>query len=356
MKYFVLVIALACCVGAATVAAQTLRQEADGAHVLLGCAVNAAYLGEAAYTTAVAREFNMLEPEDAMKWEVVHPEAHRFDFGPGDRIVSFAEAHAMKVRGHTLVWHKQLPPWLSDKGHAATDLFELLHEHIRQVVTHYRGRVFAWDVANEAFDENGRLRSTLWLDRPGIGLQERGTAYIEQAFRWAREADPDALLFYNDAEAEEVNVKSDAIYAMVRDFRSRGVPIDGVGMQMHVTVNGVNVKSIRENLERFTALGVQVHITEMDVALQVAASGAASASDLERQAQVYEEITQACLAFKGCTALEAWGVTDKYSWIGHHSAGKQGAALLLDRSYHAKPAYYAVGRALAKARRARTLP
>jgi len=143
---------------------------------------------------------------------------------------------------------------------------------------------------------------------------------------------------------------------MVRDFRSRGVPIDGIGMQMHVSGSGVNVKSIRANIERFTALGLQVHITEMDVALPVGANGlAASASDLERQAQVYAAFAEACLAFQGCTALQTWGVTDKYSWIGHHSAGKQGAALLLDRSYHPKPAYYAVQRALAAASRARTL-
>src|SRR5208282_6630250 len=176
----------------------------------------------------------------------------------------------------------------------------------------------------------GRLRSTIWRDQPGIGMTEDTAAsfelratnnpvrsklaarssrqgYIERCFRWAHEADPQALLFYNEAEAEVVNPKSDAIYAMVRDFRQRGVPIAGVGFQMHIANLRADVASISDNIKRFTALGVQVHITEMDVALPVDPNGNASPEDLQRQADIYRQIAGACLAHRGCTAIQTWG-------------------------------------------------
>jgi endo-1,4-beta-xylanase len=178
-------------------------------------------------------------------------------------------------------------------------------------------------------------------------LAGSGSSYIERCFRWTHEADPQALLFYNEAEAEAVNPKSDAIYAMVRDFRERGVPIDGVGLQMHIANLHADLASISTNIKRFTALGVQVHITEMDVALPVNADGDARPEDLQKQAELYREIAAACLSHPGCTAIQTWGFTDKYSWIGSHSKHTQGAALLFDRNYGAKPAHAALRNALA---------
>jgi endo-1,4-beta-xylanase len=324
--------------------------------MLIGTAVRPAQLSETAYASTLAREFNMLEPEDALKWEVVHPEMQRFDFSQADQVVDFAARHGMRVRGHTLVWHRQNPKWLTEGNYTSGELAEILEKHIKTVVGHYRGRIFAWDVVNEAFDElhPGQLRSTIWRDQPGIGLAGNGRAstyeqtysYIERCFRWAHEADPQALLFYNEAEAEALNPKSDAIYAMVRDFRLRGVPIDGIGFQMHISNLRVDVASISANIKRFTALGVQVHITEMDVALPVNASGDARSEDLQLQADIYREIASACLSHPGCSAIQTWGFTDKYSWIGSHSKQAQGAALLFDRNYRAKPAYAALREAL----------
>jgi endo-1,4-beta-xylanase len=259
----------------------------------------------------------------------------------------------MTVRGHTLVWHHQNPKWLTDGKFTSSELAQILEQHIKTVVGHYRGKIFAWDVVNEAFDElhPGELRSTIWRDQPGIGLAENGYTYIERCFRWAHEADPQALLFYNEAEAEVVNPKSDAIYAMVRDFRQRGVPIDGVGFQMHVANLRADVASISANIKRFTGLGVQVQITEMDVALPVDAQGNARPEDLQLQADIYRQIASACLSHPGCTAIQTWGFTDKYSWIGSHSKQTQGAALLFDRNYQAKPAYDALRNALELGRR-----
>jgi len=217
--------------------AQTLREAAMPSGVLVGTAVRPEQLSEPAYAGTLAREFNMLEPEDVMKWETIHPAPETFDFTRGDRLVTFAISHQMKVRGHTLTWHQQNPSWLVDGRHTPDELARILEQHIKAVVGHYRGKVFAWDVVNEAFDEGrnaGKLRSTLWYDRPGIGRAGEGSSYIEDCFRWAHAADPDALLFYNDVEAEVMNAKSDAIYVMVKDFRHRGVPIDGVAVVMVV--------------------------------------------------------------------------------------------------------------------------
>jgi endo-1,4-beta-xylanase len=308
--------------------------------------VRPAQLSEAAYASTLAREFNMVEPEDALKWEVVHPEPQAFDFSQADQIMDFAARHGMKVRGHTLVWHRQNPKWLTERKYSSAELAAILERHIKTVVGRYRGKIFAWDVVNEAFDElqPGELRSTIWRDQPGIetAASRRDYSYIARCLRWAHEADPKALLFYNEAEAETVNPKSDAIYAMVRDFRERGVPIDGVGLQMHIANLRADVASISANIKRFTALGVQVHITEMDVALLVDGGGNARAEDLERQADIYREIAAACRSHAGCTAIQTWGFTDKYSWIGSHSKHTQGAALPFDQNYRAKPAYYAL--------------
>jgi endo-1,4-beta-xylanase len=280
-----------------------------------------------------------------MKWFVLRPDRATFDFRQGDEVVRFAQAHQMKVRGHCLVWGRYNPDWLT-QGHFTTqELSRLLREHILRVMKHYKGRVFAWDVVNEALDENGNVRDSLWYNQPGIGLTGTGTDYIEQVFRWAHKADPRALLFYNEAEGEGRNRKSDAIYAMVKDFKSRGVPIDGVGLQLHVPTIDADmpaiIAEISSNIARLTALGLQVHITELDVSLPVVNSQP-RAEDLGRQAEVYRGIVRACLNNAGCTAIQTWGFTDKYSWIGSHSHGARGQALPFDRAYQPKSAYSAL--------------
>jgi len=323
----------------------SLREAAQRSGMLVGAAARPQQLTEAAYAATLAHEFNMLEPEDALKWEGLRPDSQSFDFSQADRLVDFAAQHGMKVRGHTLVWHQQNPPWLTEGQFTPDQLAALLETHIKTVVGHYRGKVFAWDVANEAFDEQprlGQLRATIWYGRPGIGLAGNGTAYLERCFRWAHHADPQALLFYNEAEAEALGPKSDAIYAMVQDFRKRGMPIDGVGFQMHISNLLPDITSFSANLGRFTALGVQVHITEMDVSLPVDANGNASAEDLQRQADMYRQIAAACLAHRGCTAIQTWEFTDKYSWIVWQSKGTRGAGLLFDQNYRPKPAYRAL--------------
>jgi endo-1,4-beta-xylanase len=327
---------------------QTLREAANSCGILVSTAVRPSLLSEAAYSETLAREFNMVEAEDAMKWWGIRQVAGTFDFHDGDEIVRYAQAHGMKVRGHCLVWDHQNPEWLTQGHFTPQQLSQMLHEHITTVMKHYPGQVFAWDVVNEAIDENGRFKDSIWYNQPGIGLSDKNSAYVEQAFRWAHEADPQALLFYNEAEAEGLGRKSDAVYAMVKDFKQRGVPIDGVGLQMHISQLDFDTAAVAANIGRLTALGVQVHITELDVSLTVDSTGAATKDDLAKQAAVYRGIAHACLQSPGCTAIQTWGFTDKWSWIGSHSHGTRGAALPFDRTYKPKPAYEAMIEELSK--------
>jgi endo-1,4-beta-xylanase len=334
----------------AAIPESTLREAADQAGLLVGTAARPYLFSEPAYSETLAREFNMVEPEDAMKWSVVRETEGEFDFRPGDQIVRFAQAHGMKVRGHCLVWDHGNPEWLTKSSVTPDQFSRLLREHITTEMKHYAGQVFAWDVVNEALDENGRAKDSIWYNHPGIGFAGQGTAYIEQALRWAHEADPKALLFYNDAEAEGLNRKSDAIYAMVRDFKNRGVPIDGVGLQMHISRLDFDTSSVGANIKRLTGLGLQVHITELDVSLPVLPGGEFRADDLRRQAEIYRGAVRACVQNPGCTAIQTWGFTDNYSWVGSHSHGTQGGALPFDRSYQPKPAYRALLKEVSAAR------
>jgi len=322
----------------------TLRSAGDRAHLLIGAAVRPSLFTEAPYSATLAREFNMIEAEDAMKWSVVRRE-RGFDFREGDEVVRFARAHGMKVRGHCLVWDHDNPQWLTEGRFTPAKLSELLHEHIAIVMKHYAGEVFAWDVVNEALNEKGDAKDSIWYNAPGIGMSGKGTAYVEQAFRWAHEAEPHALLFYNEAEGEGLNVKSDAVYRMVKGFKQRGVPIDGVGLQMHITPE-FDTNAFAANIDRLTMLRLQVHITELDVSLPLGPDGMATGADLKLQADVYSSVLKACLEHTGCTAFQTWGLTDKWSWIGSHSHGTRGAGLFFDPSYKPKPAYDAVLSAL----------
>jgi endo-1,4-beta-xylanase len=313
----------------------SLRELADRRGITIGAAVSASPLrGEPAYADALIRECNILATENAMKFGPIHPQPDRYSFDDADAIVDFAETHDMLVRGHTLVWHNQLPAWVEEGEWTREELTQVLHDHIATVVGRYRGRVHAWDVVNEAVDGGG-LRDTVWL-------RTIGPKYVELAFRWAHEADPDALLFYNDYGGEGMNRKSDAIYELVEDLVERGVPVHGVGLQMHVVVGQApRPDDVQENMARLADLGLQVHITELDVRIR----GDPTELELEAQAGTYREIMETCLGASNCTAFVMWGLTDRHSWIPYFFSG-WGSALILDGAYQPKPAYEALQEAL----------
>ena len=333
-KILSLIVLAICC------PAQTLRQAASERHIKIGTAAGYRFLSETDYADVLAREYNQLEPENDMKWAAIHPAQKTYAFRNGDGLVSFAQDHDMAVRGHTLLWSKYNPRWLTDGNFTSDQLSAILQDHIATVVGHYAGKVYAWDVVNEAFNADGTLRDSIWRNQPGIGVDNATTAYIEKALRWTLAADPKTLLFYNDYDAEVINAKSDAIYAMVKDFKSRGVPIDGVGLQLHLSLKGVSLSGLEANIKRLTDLGVQVQFTELDVRLPLT-NGVASPADLEAQNKIYGDLISVCLKYPPCTAIQTWGFTDKHSWIPGSHPGF-GTALPFDAAYEPKPSYTAI--------------
>jgi len=279
------------------------------------------------YSDTLAREFDYVTTGNTLKWGVVQAvDPETWDFSQADAIVAFAEAHHQAIKGHTLVWHQQLPPFVD--GTLSADLLrQYLRANIHREVGRYRGRLYAWDVVNEAIAENGSgLRDTVFSEK-------LGPDFIAWAFREAHRADPHAKLFYNDFNAETVNAKSNAIYALVKGLLAAGVPIDGVGFQMHFdAATAPSTGDMVTNLARFTALGLDVNISELDVT--VASLSVSEAEKLAVQAQVYHRVTAACLQVPRCGAVTTWGFTDKYSWRAPDEA------LELDTQYQKKPAYF----------------
>jgi endo-1,4-beta-xylanase len=336
-------------VGAGVRAADTadrtpLRDLAAARCLRIGAAVASRPLAnEPAYRDTLAREFSSVTCENVMKPSFVQPAAGTFDFQAPDAIFAFAAANAMTVRGHTLVWHQQNPAWLERVAATGADAAGALRDHIFGVVRHYRQDgpvpVPVWDVVNEALTDNGLVRDTLWSRALGPG-------YLADAFRWAHEADPDARLFYNDYGAEGMGRKANAVHAMLRDLMRDGVPIHGVGLQMHVGIGpgqSPTPTEVAANIARLRALDLEVHITEMDVKLQTGTGS--DESRLADQAQVYAETLATCLG-AGVTSFTCWGFTDAHSWIPGFT-GKPDGALPFDAAYQPKPAYHALARVLA---------
>jgi endo-1,4-beta-xylanase len=288
----------------------------------------------ATYQATASSEFNILTPENQMKWDTIHPQQNTFNFAPGDRHVQFAQANGMRVHGHNLVWHSQNPNWLQNGNWTPSSLTSVLNNHIDTVVGHYRGQIAIWDVVNEAFDDDGTPRDaneSVWVRTFG------NQSYIEQAFRRAHMDDPNAALVYNDFNIETVNAKSNAVFAMSQDFKNRGVPINGIGFQMHLTSSGIDLNSLASNMQRFANLGLNIYITEMDVRYPTPIS----ASNRTAQATIYQNVLDRCLVQPACKAFQMWGFTDKYSWVPGTFPG-QGDALIFDANYNAKPAYFAL--------------
>jgi endo-1,4-beta-xylanase len=323
----------------------TLRDLAQSHKVLVGAAVNVGALSsDKTYADVLGKQFNVVTPENVMKFDATEPQQGVYDFTQGDALVAFAQAHHMQVRGHNFVWHQALPNWLVNGNFSRAQLMAILKDHITTVVKHYQGKVDMWDVVNEAVDDNGGSRDSIWSR--GIGSD-----YIEMAFRWAHEADPQAHLFYNDYGAEGTGAKSDGVYKLLQDLKSRGVPIYGVGLQMHVRITeSPQEQDVISNMQRLEKLGLKVQITEMDVSLrsyQEVQSGQGIPHDqqslqpkLMEQARIYHDMLDACLK-SGCEAFIMWGFTDRYSWLNGNALTPthMDAPLIYDENYQRKLAF-----------------
>lgn len=296
----------------------------------IGTAIKADKLGEPGYSDTLKREFNIITPENETKWASIHPQPDLYDFDDTDAIVDFAQSHGIAVHGHTLCWHSQNPAWLTEGRTTRTGMINRLRQHIHTVVGRYAGRIAVWDVVNEAVVNHG-LRETFWH-------RLIGPDYIDMAFQFAHEADPNAILIINDYSIEPVNAKSTVLYHLVRDLLERQVPVHGVGMQMHLILKDVlDYQSFTENMRRFSDLGLQIYITEMDVRIREPITDASLAD----QAIIYANVLARCLEEPACLGFQTWGFTDKYSWIPGFFTGFNDA-LIFDRLYLPKPAYDAL--------------
>jgi GH35 family endo-1,4-beta-xylanase len=309
----------------------SLAAAAARSHRLVGTAVDTPFLtGDATYAATLAAEFDYVTPGNETKWGSVQPvdDAH-WEFGPADAIVKFARREDLAVKGHVLVWHSQLPPFVTD-ALTADQLTRALRRNIHEVMHRYRRDTRAWDVVNEAVADDGALRDTVFLRTLGPG-------YIADAFRWAHHEDRGALLFYNDFSIDTINAKSNAVYALVRGLVEAGVPIDGVGFQMHLEAgNAPSTEEMVANLRRFTDLGLRVNISELDVRIAKLPGDQVTRLAVERQ--VFHRAVAACVQVPGCEALTTWGFTDLDSWI--DSTFGPDDPLELDEQYRRKPAYY----------------
>jgi endo-1,4-beta-xylanase len=332
----------------------------------------------------VIKQFNTVTSENDMKWSLIHPEPNEYNWEPADRFVEFAEKNKMAVIGHCLVWHAQTPNWVfagtspttspnaitnaedanspsfgrrgrGFRGPYATreELLQRMHDHIHNVVGHYKGRVKGWDVVNEALDENGKLRNrNLWLQIIGEGSEDKQYDFIENAFRWAHEADPNAELYYNDYNLETSKAKCDGAVALVKYLKSKGLRIDGVGIQLHGGLTYPSAKGLEYAITNLAATGVKVMITELDIRTRTRGYRGADINQVNRQstedenaaaaetqkklADKYAELFSVFVKHKeDISRVTFWGVYDRTSWIG-------GSPLLFDRNYQPKQAFDAV--------------
>ncbi|MFC7827860.1 endo-1,4-beta-xylanase [Streptomyces sp. NPDC057375] len=300
---------------AAHAAESTLGAAAAQSGRYFGTAIASGRLGDSTYTSIANREFNMVTAENEMKIDATEPQRGQFNFSAADRVYNWAVQNGKQVRGHTLAWHSQQPGWMQSLSGSA--LRQAMIDHINGVMAHYKGKIAQWDVVNEAFADgsSGARRDS--------NLQRTGNDWIEVAFRTARAADPNAKLCYNDYNVENWNwAKTQAMYAMVKDFKQRGVPIDCVGFQSHFNSGSPYDSNFRTTLQNFAALGVDVAITELDI------QGA--------PASTYANVTKDCLAVERCLGITVWGVRDSDSWRSEQTP------LLFNNDGSKKPAYTAV--------------
>ncbi|MFS0725576.1 endo-1,4-beta-xylanase [Paenibacillus sp. 1P07SE] len=316
---------------------------------LVGAAVNPRTL--TAQRELLGSHFNSVTAENEMKFERLQPEEGRYTFEHADQMMAFAKEHDMGVRGHTLVWHNQTPAWVFEDGSGGTigreGLLARMKTHIDTVVGRYKGRIYAWDVVNEAVSDSGPevLRESQWLSIAGDD-------FIARAFEYAHAADPDALLFYNDYN-EAVPEKREKIYTLVKSLLDQDVPIHGIGLQAHWSLHHPDADHIRTAIERYASLGLKLHITELDVSvfghddrrtdLLEPAPGM-----LEQQAERYAEFFDLFREYsEHITSVTFWGAADDYTWLNNFPVrGRRNWPFLFDAEHQPKPAFWqAVGRA-----------
>jgi endo-1,4-beta-xylanase len=308
--------------------ADSLRALGAKVGLRIGTAVNSDELGsDATYDSITADQFSTVTAENVMKWDTIEPAQGQYDFTQADALVSFARAHGQLVRGHNLVWANQQPAWFTAEAASLSpdQIKTILKQHIISEVSHFKGKIWQWDVVNEPFNEDGSFTNNIWY-------QKLGADYIADAFRWAHEADPKAKLFLNDYNFEYTGTKSNAALAFVKQLKAGRVPIDGVGFEGHLDTQ-YGQPDLLNNLQRFAAAGFDVAITEADVRTTLPVT----AVEQTAQNADYSLMLQSCLQVARCISFTVWGFDDQFSWVPGTFAG-EGAADIYD-NYQPKPQY-----------------
>ena len=312
-----------------------LRALADEKGMKIGTAIDLKYFSREPYKDAVSQEFNTIVMENMMKMASMNPNQDKYLFSGVDVAANFALEHDMYMRGHTLVWHQQLPEWLTKKSGKWTkeELLSIIENYATNIVGHFKGTIYTWDVLNEILEEDGSFRESMWY-------KYTGEEYISVALNAARKADPDAKLLINDYSVETINPKSDGLYNLVKKLQEEGVPIDGVGFQCHFVADQIDYDSIIANIQRFQALGLEVQLTEIDLRMD----SPVTEDKLAAQGEAYKRLMEIAID-NDITTFVVWGVNDGLSWVPGFFIGYS-TPTLLDREYGYKPAYYGVYEAL----------
>lgn len=300
----------------------------------------------------VVKHFTSLTAENAMKMGPIHPEENRYNWGPADEIVNFAQANGLKMRGHTLCWHNQTPNWIfkNENGNQVNKevLLNRLKDHITEVVTRYKGKIYAWDVVNEVIDDDSTkfMRNSPWFSICG-------EEFIAKAFEYAHEADPSALLFYNDYNTEKPS-KRENIYRLVKKLLDAGIPIHGVGLQGHWSLTDPTEIELRKSIEKFSSLGLNLQITELDVSVYPSEHGRRDrrtdepdtfTSEMEqKQLEQYRMFFKVLREYKDkVSGVTFWNISDKHSWLDNFPVrGRKNYPLLFDQNLKPKKVYFEV--------------
>lgn len=303
-------------------------------------------LHEKPYREILTSQFDFALVDNQPNWHFtdadLRPSPTKYNFKRIDEVVKFAQAHNMPIQVHHFVWgeEKWLPDWLKQGHYSKAQLLSIIHDHISTVGGRYKGQVREWSVVNEAFSRQQHFFGLhdWWADNIG------DDSYIDQSFIWAHQADPNAKLLLNDFNNEGMNDVSNAMYSYIQAAKARGVPIDGIGMQMHIDGTHPPMKDeVISNMKRFGALGVQVYVTEFDVNMNDA-----KATDAEKdqtEANIYYDMMRACIESKVCHSFAILGITDKETWYNYLGIS-DARPLPFDAHYQPKPAFYSLRDAL----------
>jgi len=315
----------------------------------MGVAVSAADLKNPGEVSLILGQFNSLTPENAMKMGPIHPEENRYNWKDADSIVAFAQVHGLKVRGHNLCWHEQTPKWLfrDSVGNLVTKdvLLKRLKDHITAVVNRYKGKIYAWDVVNEAIDDDSTkfLRNSLWY-------QICGDDFITKAFEYAHEADPNAVLFYNDYNTERPE-KRERVYRLLKQLVDAGVPINAVGIQAHWSVYEPEQKELVATIKRLASLGLKVQVTELDIsiypweknrrALRPGEKDDYTPELEKKQTEKYAEVFKIFRQYRDViTGVTFWNISDRNTWLDNYPVqGRKNYPLLFDQKLQPKKAW-----------------